>query len=92
MKKQQAISSPEKKECEHVFEYWIWINIEKCMKCGFVKEKKNESRFIKDARGVIRDEAWLRKKLEMTSTDKKWREDILSRRIMSDGTVIRQKR
>ena len=49
------------------------------------------NRNILDANGNIRDRDWLRDKLEMTSSEKKWESDIKSRKVMPDGTVARVK-
>ena len=85
--------------CKHcnqptqVFVYSYVLEKVVCKNCKYeAGEKTGQRRGIYDATGRLRDRDWLRNKLEITRTEKKWHEDIKSRKVMPDGTVRRIKK
>lgn len=75
------------------FVYSKTLDLVVCRQCKIDAGDKYETgRGIFDATGKRRDRDWLRDKLEMTRTDKRWKEDIMSRRRMPDGSIRRIKK
>lgn len=63
---------------------------EYCPDCVSQMPKEfRERRAIYDATGKMRDRFWLSNKLEMTRTQKKHHEDIMSRKLLPNGTIGR---
>lgn len=76
-----------------VFGYSKVLNMVVCTKCkAETGEKTTGRRGVFDSLGKPRDRDWLRHKLDITSTEKKWHEDIKSRRVAPDGSITRIKR
>lgn len=76
-----------------VFVYSRTLDMVVCKQCkADTGELVKGHRGIYDATGAPRDRDWLRDKLAMTRTEKKWHQDIRSRKLMPDGTVRRIKR
>lgn len=76
-----------------IFVYSNKLDIVVCKSCKIATgEYTSGQRGIYDATGKPRDRIWLQDKLEMTSSDKKWEEDIKSRKRMPDGTIRRFKK